>query len=128
MPRPGARSSTLTETRPAAASNGDGDGSICYPYYPSKEHFCKPAQGAADFRHRLQRPDFIVDQHHRQHRGVWPQRSQQRFHGHATIGRWRDLAQLPALADQAFSGAQNRRVLDGADHHVTSARQGGRAQ
>lgn len=29
--------------------NGDGDGSICYPYYPSTEHFCKPAQGPADF-------------------------------------------------------------------------------
>ena len=29
--------------------NQDGEGSICYPYYPSKEHFCKPAQGAKDF-------------------------------------------------------------------------------
>jgi len=29
--------------------NGDGDGSICYPYYPSREHFCKPAQAPADF-------------------------------------------------------------------------------
>ncbi|MBQ2684455.1 MAG: DUF3863 domain-containing protein [Thermoguttaceae bacterium] len=29
--------------------NGDGDGSICYPYYPSKEHACKPAQGNSDF-------------------------------------------------------------------------------
>ncbi len=29
--------------------NQDGDGSVCYPYYPSKEHFCKPAQGKADF-------------------------------------------------------------------------------
>lgn len=29
--------------------NGDGDGSISYPYYPSTEHFCKPAQGKADF-------------------------------------------------------------------------------
>lgn len=29
--------------------NGDGDGSVCYPYYPSREHFCKPARGAADF-------------------------------------------------------------------------------
>ena len=29
--------------------NQDGDGSICYPYYPSKEHFCKPAQGEEDF-------------------------------------------------------------------------------
>ena len=32
-----------------AIDNGDGDGSICYPYYPSTEHFCKPAQGRADF-------------------------------------------------------------------------------
>lgn len=28
--------------------NQDGEGSICYPYYPSKEHFCKPAQGRED--------------------------------------------------------------------------------
>jgi Domain of Unknown Function with PDB structure (DUF3863)/Domain of Unknown Function with PDB structure (DUF3864) len=32
-----------------AIDNQDGDGSICYPYYPSKEHFCKPAQGSSDF-------------------------------------------------------------------------------
>ncbi|MBE5739389.1 MAG: DUF3863 domain-containing protein [Clostridiales bacterium] len=29
--------------------NQDGEGSICYPYYPSKEHFCKPAQNTEDF-------------------------------------------------------------------------------
>ena len=29
--------------------NGDGDGSICYPYYPSKSHVCRPAQGEEDF-------------------------------------------------------------------------------
>jgi hypothetical protein len=29
--------------------NGDGDGGICYPYYPSKEHYLKPAQDKADF-------------------------------------------------------------------------------
>jgi len=29
--------------------NGDGDGSISYPYYPSREHACKPAQGRSDF-------------------------------------------------------------------------------
>ena len=29
--------------------NGDGDGSLIYPYYPSREHYCKPAQGAGDF-------------------------------------------------------------------------------
>lgn len=32
-----------------AVDNGDGEGSICYPYYPSREHFCKPAQGKDDF-------------------------------------------------------------------------------
>jgi hypothetical protein len=29
--------------------NGDGDGGICYPYYPSREHYLKPAQGKTDF-------------------------------------------------------------------------------
>jgi Domain of Unknown Function with PDB structure (DUF3863)/Domain of Unknown Function with PDB structure (DUF3864) len=29
--------------------NGDGDGGICYPYYPSREHYLKPAQGTQDF-------------------------------------------------------------------------------
>jgi hypothetical protein len=29
--------------------NGDGDGGICYPYYPSREHYLKPAQSGADF-------------------------------------------------------------------------------
>ncbi len=29
--------------------NGDGDGGICYPYYPSRDHYLKPAQGPADF-------------------------------------------------------------------------------
>jgi len=31
-----------------AVDNQDGEGSICYPYYPSREHFCKPAQGPSD--------------------------------------------------------------------------------
>ncbi|WP_460687561.1 DUF3863 domain-containing protein [Niabella aquatica] len=29
--------------------NQDGDGSVAYPFYPSKEHFCKPAQNKSDF-------------------------------------------------------------------------------
>jgi Domain of Unknown Function with PDB structure (DUF3863)/Domain of Unknown Function with PDB structure (DUF3864) len=29
--------------------NGDGDGGICYPYYPSREHYLKAAQGSDDF-------------------------------------------------------------------------------
>ena len=32
-----------------AIDNGDGEGSISYPYYPSQEHFCKPARGDEDF-------------------------------------------------------------------------------
>ncbi|MCX6621866.1 MAG: DUF3863 domain-containing protein, partial [Acidobacteria bacterium] len=32
-----------------AIDNQDGAGSLSYPYYPSREHFCKPAQSAADF-------------------------------------------------------------------------------
>lgn len=32
-----------------AIDNGDGEGSISYPYYPSLEHFCKPAQAKDDF-------------------------------------------------------------------------------
>ncbi|MGA9118402.1 MAG: DUF3863 domain-containing protein [Bacteroidota bacterium] len=31
-----------------AIDNQDGDGSISYPYYPSTEHFCKPAQSQND--------------------------------------------------------------------------------
>lgn len=32
-----------------AIDNQDGEGAVSYPFYPSKEHFCKPAQGKADF-------------------------------------------------------------------------------
>lgn len=31
-----------------AIDNQDGDGSLSYPYYPSTEHFCKPARSADD--------------------------------------------------------------------------------
>jgi len=32
-----------------AVDGGGADGSPSYPYYPSGEHFCKPAQGSSDF-------------------------------------------------------------------------------
>jgi hypothetical protein len=32
-----------------AVDGGGADGSPSYPYYPSKEHFCKPAQDRSDF-------------------------------------------------------------------------------
>lgn len=31
-----------------AIDNQDGDGAVSYPFYPSTEHFCKPAQGKND--------------------------------------------------------------------------------
>ena len=44
-----------------AIDNGDGDGSICYPYYPSREHFCKPAQGPAEFINCVNLDGWTVD-------------------------------------------------------------------
>jgi hypothetical protein len=41
--------------------NQDGDGSICYPYYPSKEHFCKPAQGKDDWIDCVNLDGWTVD-------------------------------------------------------------------
>ena len=41
--------------------NGDGDGSISYPYYPSTEHFCKPAQGREDFIDCVNLDGWTVD-------------------------------------------------------------------
>ena len=44
-----------------AIDNQDGDGSMCYPYYPSKEHFCKPAQGEDDFIDAVVLDGWTVD-------------------------------------------------------------------
>jgi hypothetical protein len=41
--------------------NQDGDGSICYPYYPSTEHFCKPAQAKEDFIDCVNLDGWTVD-------------------------------------------------------------------
>jgi hypothetical protein len=41
--------------------NQDGDGSVCYPYYPSLEHFCKPAQGPGDFVDCVNLDGWTVD-------------------------------------------------------------------
>ena len=35
--------------QPHAIDGGGADGSPSYPFYPSTEHFCKPAQGKSDF-------------------------------------------------------------------------------
>ena len=32
-----------------AIDGGGADGSVSYPFYPSTQHFCKPAQGKSDF-------------------------------------------------------------------------------
>ena len=44
-----------------AVDNGDGEGSICYPYYPSREHFCKPAQGKEDLIDIINLDGWSVD-------------------------------------------------------------------
>lgn len=44
-----------------AIDNQDGDGAISYPYYPSTEHFCKPAQGGADFIDCVNLDGWTVD-------------------------------------------------------------------
>lgn len=44
-----------------AIDNQDGDGSIAYPYYPSTQHFCKPAQGTEDFIDCLNLDGWTVD-------------------------------------------------------------------
>lgn len=44
-----------------AIDNQDGDGSVCYPYYPSKEHFLKPAQGNEDLIDCVNLDGWTVD-------------------------------------------------------------------
>ena len=44
-----------------AVDNGDGEGSICYPYYPSREHFCKPSHGKDDFIDCVNLDGWTVD-------------------------------------------------------------------
>jgi len=41
--------------------NQDGDGSVSYPYYTSKEHFCKPAQNKSDFIDCVNLDGWTVD-------------------------------------------------------------------
>jgi hypothetical protein len=44
-----------------AVDNGDGEGSIVYPYYPSREHFCKPARSKTDFIDCVNLDGWTVD-------------------------------------------------------------------
>jgi hypothetical protein len=44
-----------------AVDNGDGEGSMAYPYYPSREHFCKPARGKDDFIDCVNLDGWTVD-------------------------------------------------------------------
>lgn len=44
-----------------AVDNGDGEGSLAYPYYPSLEHFCKPARGKDDFIDIVNLDGWTVD-------------------------------------------------------------------
>ena len=39
----------------------NGDGAICYPFYPSREHFCKPSRGTEDFIDIVNLDGWTVD-------------------------------------------------------------------
>lgn len=54
-----------------AIDNQDGDGSMCYPYYPSKEHFCKPAQDDSDFIDVIVLDGWTVDFINASHAGFY---------------------------------------------------------
>lgn len=43
------------------AGGTSADGAICYPYYPSKEHICKPAQDEKDFIDCVNLDGYSVD-------------------------------------------------------------------
>lgn len=44
-----------------AIDGGAADGSPCYPFYPSTQHFCKPAQGSSDFIDCVNLDGWAVD-------------------------------------------------------------------
>jgi len=44
-----------------AVDGGGADGSVSYPFYPSREHFCKPAQGKTDFIDCLNLDGWTMD-------------------------------------------------------------------
>ncbi len=46
-----------------SVDNMDGDGSVAYPYYPSSQHFCKPAQNNVDQINCLNFDGWTVDFH-----------------------------------------------------------------
>jgi hypothetical protein len=60
-----------------AIDNGDGDGSLCYPYYPSREHFCKPAQGNQDFIDCVNLDGWTVNFANARYAGMRPVNSRQ---------------------------------------------------
>ena len=52
--------------------HGDGDGGISYPYYPSREHYLKPAQDASDFIDCVCLDGWTCDFLAARHNGVGP--------------------------------------------------------
>jgi hypothetical protein len=44
-----------------AIDSQDGDGSVCYPDYPLKEHYCRPAQSDADLTDCVNSDGWTMD-------------------------------------------------------------------
>jgi len=93
-----------------AVDNGDGDGSVCYPYYPSREHFCKPAQGPDDFIDCVNLDGWTMDfvsarragcgEHHNSRMGLGPIETFMRLG--ADTGMNEVMATMSAHFDRGF--------------------------
>lgn len=81
-----------------SVDNMDGDGSICYPYYPSTQHFCKPAQGKADFIDCLNFDGWTVDFHQARLVGCRSARKNSRM-GVGPIETLKNLGRAKGLAE-----------------------------
>lgn len=100
---------------------GDGDGGSPYPYFPSREHYLKPAQGAGDFIDVVALDGWTVDLLAARRDGFAGGFNSRMGVGPIeTVGRYGALLgldeQLHATAQMFGAGA----ALNGGDAYVTS--------
>ena len=79
-------------------------------------------QRPGDLRHRLQRPELVVHQHHRHQRGVGPTAATTSSARTRPSGPGATSVSRKPRSRQRLERAQHRRVLDGAGHQVAPAR------
>jgi len=113
-----------------AVDNGDGEGSICYPYYPSREHFCKPAQSEKDLidcvnldgwtvdflAARIAGSKKVNDERWRSRQGVGP------IETLLDMGTERGLEAMFAATSSHFDDGFKRNGMDGLEQWLTGIR------